>query len=158
MSFFAKCLALQNKDPLKGVCHELFYLHFLWFKSFRAPEKRAEVLLHSFLFPQDIRIFKKLRGVHLTVESISAVCITPLSQSLQCASHRQVRIFRTNQNRFRMLIMGLDGFESWKKGGRKSFDTLPLNNLWRNFQIMTEDIHYSSYRKYGTKSATLVLQ
>ena len=30
--------------------------------------------------------------MHLTAESDSAVCITPLSQTLQCASHRRVRL------------------------------------------------------------------
>ena len=35
---------------------------------------------------------KKLRGVHHSAETISAVCITPSSQSLRCASHRKVNI------------------------------------------------------------------
>ena len=47
------------------------------------------------------------------------------------------RFCRWNRNRIRkyfsLLIMGPDGFESWKNGGWKSCDTLPLyeNNILR---------------------------
>ena len=34
----------------------------------------------------------RLRGVHPTIESDSAVCIPPLSQALRCASHHWVRL------------------------------------------------------------------
>ena len=34
----------------------------------------------------------KLCSLHPTAKSISAVCITPLSQSPRCTSHRQVRL------------------------------------------------------------------
>ena len=43
--------------PLKGMCYKIFYHYFF------------------------------LSGVHHSAETISAVCITPLSQSPRCASH-----------------------------------------------------------------------
>ena len=43
-------------------------------------------------FCQDIQIFKKLRGVHPTAESDSAVCCIRRSQALRCASHRRVKL------------------------------------------------------------------
>ena len=52
-----------------------------------------------FRFRQDIKMFKKLLGVHPTGESSSAVCITQRSQEMKsspktprCASHRGVRL------------------------------------------------------------------
>ena len=61
---------------------------FLWFEPIEAPDKQARVFLYSFsYFPEILEFFKKLRCVHCIVESITAVCITLLSQSLQCASH-----------------------------------------------------------------------
>ena len=57
-----------------------------WFESIWAPDKQARVFLYSFLyFLEILEFFKKLRRVHCIVESITAVCITLLSQS--CGVH-----------------------------------------------------------------------
>ena len=45
-----------------------------------------------FLFRRDIRIFKKLCGVHHTVELSSAVCIIQWSQARRYASNRGVKL------------------------------------------------------------------
>ena len=45
-----------------------------------------------FRFCRDIQILKKLRSVHPTVESDSAVCITPWSQTPRCASYHGVKL------------------------------------------------------------------
>ena len=51
---------------------------------------RAKYFRIRFWFRQDIRIVKKLHGVHHTAELDSAVCILPRSQTPWCASHRRV--------------------------------------------------------------------
>ena len=39
---------IKNINPLKGVCHEIFDLHFCsWFEPIQAPEKQAEVFSNS---------------------------------------------------------------------------------------------------------------
>ena len=73
----------------KGVCHEIFDLSFLsWFEPIWAPDKQYFRI--RFWFRQDIRIVKKLHGVHHTAELDSAVCILPRSQTPWCTSHRRV--------------------------------------------------------------------
>ena len=61
-----------------------------------------------------------------TAELDSAVWCTP-------QSYLKIRISQWNWNRIRkyfsLYIRGLDGFESWKNGGRKSCDTLPVKNI-----------------------------
>ena len=93
---------------LKGVCHEIFDLHFFHdLNPSRPLINRLKYFRIRFRFRQDIRIFKKIRGVkhprlhgvHHTTESSnqnfsksSAVCIPPWSQALRCASHRGVKV------------------------------------------------------------------
>ena len=105
---------------IKGsVSRDLLPLVFSWFKPIWASDKYFPIL---FRFRRDIRIFKKLCGVHhmqsqaprcashcmgvklrgvlLTAwESSSAMCITPQSQVLKisqetpgCASYRKVKL------------------------------------------------------------------
>ena len=60
--------------PLKGVCHEIFYLHFCsWFEPIWAPDKQAKVFSNSVSISQKYSItkFKKFD---------SAVCMTPPSK------------------------------------------------------------------------------
>ena len=90
---------------LKGVCNEIFYLHFFHDSNpSRSLINRLKYFRIWLQFRQDILILKKallcashhgveLRGLHHTAESNSMVCITPLSQVIkkslktQCASH-----------------------------------------------------------------------
>ena len=85
---------MRELGLLKGVCHEIFYIFFI--------------------FRLDIEIFKKLRGVHPTIESTSAVCITLWSQT----AHRGVRIYELDEylneylSKSKLNSKILDGFES----------------------------------------------
>ena len=104
LQFYTKymqyCTENPSPPPLKGVCQEILDLQFFsWFEPTWAPDKQAEKFSNSFRFRRDIRIFKKLRGVHPTAESSdemfsknSAVCIPPQSQTLRCASYRRVNL------------------------------------------------------------------
>ena len=103
---------------LKGVCHEIFDLQFVsWFEPLIS---RLKYFWIQFRFCRDIQIFKnstvcippwsqtsrcasyrrvRLRSVHPTAESSSAVCISPQSQVMNssqktpwCASHRRVKL------------------------------------------------------------------
>ena len=51
---------------------------FSWFEPIKAPDEQLKYFRILFRFIWEIRIFKKLCGVHPTAESDSAVCITPL--------------------------------------------------------------------------------
>ena len=83
----------RSSTLLKGVCHEIFDLQFfLWFETIWALINRLKYVRIRFRFCRDIRILKKLLGVHPTVESDSAVCIIPRSQTLWCASYRGVKL------------------------------------------------------------------
>ena len=66
-----------------------------------------------------------LHGMLYTAERDSAVVSKP-------QSFLKLWISQQNCNRIRkyfsLFIMGLDGFESWKNGGQKSRDLLPLRN------------------------------
>ena len=57
---------------------------------------KLKYFLIRFRFRRDIRIFKKIRVVHLTAESDSAECITPRSQTPLCASYLGVRLRGVN--------------------------------------------------------------
>ena len=82
-------LMLLRNTVLKGMCPEIFYLYFFPDPSLSGPlTNRLEYFLHSFLFYWDFFILKKLCGVPPMEESISVVCITPLSQSPWCPLHR----------------------------------------------------------------------
>ena len=80
---------ISHGPSLKGVCHEIFDLHF-----FNSGD------LNSNLTPRCAAHRRvRLRGVHHNAESSSAVCITPWSQvtptshkTLQCASHCRVKL------------------------------------------------------------------
>ena len=66
---------------------------FSWFEPIWATDNRLKYFRILFRFRWDFRIFKQLRsGMHPFAESISAVCITPISQSLRCASHCAVNL------------------------------------------------------------------
>ena len=92
-------LSISVVDPsevwtsLKGVCHEIFDLHFFHdLNPSRPLINRLKYFRIRFRFRRDIWIFKKLHGVHPTAESDSTVCVIPGSQTLQCASYRGVRL------------------------------------------------------------------
>ena len=83
---------LVPEKIIKGVCHEIFDLHFFHdLNPSRPLINRLKYFRTRFRFHQDIQIFKKLRSVHPTVESSSVVCIPPLSQAPSCASHHGVK-------------------------------------------------------------------
>ena len=55
---------------LKGVCHEIFYLHFFHdLNPSRPLIHRLKYFWSRFQFHQDIKFFKKIPGVHHTVDS-----------------------------------------------------------------------------------------
>ena len=88
---------------LKVVCHEIFDLQFFHDSNPSGPLiNRLKYFQIRFRFRRDIQILKKLRIVHPTVESDSAVCvytvesdstvcITLRSQAPRCASHPRVK-------------------------------------------------------------------
>ena len=78
---------------LKGVCHEIFDLHFFhaWNQS-RPLMNRIKYFRIRFQFHQDVPIFKKLCSVHHTAESSSEVCTMSRSQALWRKSHRRVKL------------------------------------------------------------------
>ena len=90
------------------MCHEIFDLHFFHDSNPSRPLiNRLKYFRIRFRFRRDIRIFKKLHGVHHTAESSSAclhhtaesssaVCIIPRSQAPRCASHRGVKLRRVH--------------------------------------------------------------
>ena len=58
------------------MCVTRFFTNiFSWFEPIWVPHKQTKIFLNSFWFRRDIRIFKKLRGVHHTTESDSTMCI-----------------------------------------------------------------------------------
>ena len=61
-------------------------------RSRLAVSKKKKYFRIRFRFHRYIRIFKKLRGVHPTVEFDSEVCITPRSQTPLCALYRGVKL------------------------------------------------------------------
>ena len=79
---------LADRTDLKGVCYEIFDLHFFHDSNPSRPLiNRLKYFRIWFRFRRDILILKKLRGVHSTLESDSTVCITPQSQTPRCVSH-----------------------------------------------------------------------
>ena len=96
----------------KGECHEIFFLHFFHdLNPSRPLINRLKYFPIRFQFCQDIQVLKKLSRMHPTLESSSAMCITPRSQTpgghppaesssavcipprshtLRCASHRGI--------------------------------------------------------------------
>ena len=89
----------RKKNSLKGVCHEIFDLHFVHDSSMPVINS-VKYFIIWFQFWQDILIFKKLIGVHCasyrrvqlcdvhyTEESDSAMCIILRSQTLRCDAH-----------------------------------------------------------------------
>ena len=85
-------VSLSAKLTLKGVCHEIFNLHFFHDSNPSGPRiNRLKYFLILFQFRRDILIFKKLRGVWHTAESDSAVRNTPWSQAPRSATHRGVK-------------------------------------------------------------------
>ena len=82
-------LTLSFYSVLKGMCHNIFYLYFFHDSNPSGPLiKRLKHFRILFRIRRDIWIFKKLHGVHHTVDSDSTVCIK--SQDPRCASHRGV--------------------------------------------------------------------
>ena len=89
--------------PLKGVGHKIFDLQFFsLFEPIWAPDKQAKIFSNWVSISRRYSNFLKalqcashrgvrLRGVHHSAESDSAVCITPRSQALRCASLRGVK-------------------------------------------------------------------
>ena len=93
LGFMRRFRTFWKVRVLKGVCHEIFDLHFFHDSIPSRPLiNRLKYFKIRFRFRQDIRILKKLSGVHPTAESDSAVCIIPRSQTPQCASYRGVRL------------------------------------------------------------------
>ena len=67
---------------LKGVCHEIFELHFFHDANPSGPLiNKLKYFQIWYQFRRDIPIFKKLRGVHTTAESISTGGSTKLRES-----------------------------------------------------------------------------
>ena len=90
--------------PLKGVGHKIFDLQFFsLFEPIWAPDKQAKIFLNWVSISRRYSNFLKalqcashrgvrLRGVHHSAESDSAVCITLRSQAPRCASHCRVKL------------------------------------------------------------------
>ena len=75
------------------MCREIFGLQYFHDSNPSGPLiDRLKSFQNGFRFRRDIKIFKILRGVHPTLESDSAVCITAQSQALRCASHCGVKL------------------------------------------------------------------
>ena len=75
------------------MCHEIFDL--LFFHDSNQPKPLINSLKYfriQFRFCRDIQIFKKLCGVHHTVESSSTVCIILWSQAPRCALYHGVKL------------------------------------------------------------------
>ena len=68
---------------VKGSVFQNFRPIFLWSKPIGDPDKKAKIFSKS-IWPRYSN-FKKLRGVHHTVKSDSAVCILPWSRTPQYA-------------------------------------------------------------------------
>ena len=111
---------------LKGVCHEMFDLHFFHDSNPSRPLiNRLKYFRLLFQFQRDIRIKKKetpqcashcgvrLCGVHHTAESSSAVCITLQSQVMKssqktqrCASHCGVKLHTAESKSNSLRVSG----------------------------------------------------
>ena len=82
-----------NCSYLKGSVSQDFQPPFFYNSNPSRPLiNRLKYFRIQFQFPRDIRIFKKLWGVHPSAESSSDVCILPCSQGLRCASHRRLKL------------------------------------------------------------------
>ena len=83
-----------------------------------------------------------------------------------CDAHHGVEIFelwdrssQRNRNRknFSLLIRGPDGFESWKNGGQKSCDTLPLSGKGLSLMGFVNNVVYHSLVNLSTLSPNYFL-
>ena len=98
---YISCYIAENGFPL-GQCTLYSIVHRLCVTRFSTSSffhdsnpsgsliNRLKYFLIRFRFRRDIRIFKKLHGVHPTTESDSALCIIPRSRAPWCASHSGV--------------------------------------------------------------------
>ena len=94
---------------------------FIIRKPSRPLKNRLKYFEIWFRFHRDIQIFKKLRGVHHTMMSSSTVCIIPRSQTLLCASYREVKlpgVHPTHEVKLRSVM------HTAESGDQKFFKTL----------------------------------
>ena len=80
---------------LKGVCHEIFDLHFFHDWNPSRPliyRLKYSIFEFGFDFAEIFEFIKKLHGVHPSAKSSSAVCITPRCQASRCASYHGVKL------------------------------------------------------------------
>ena len=118
----------KDNNCLKGVRHEIFDLHFFHDSNPSRPLiNRLKYFRILFRFRRDIRILKKLRGVHPTAESDSAVCII----LVKYAELQYPEVFIKAKNTFRTLL-------SWIKGWVKFFT---FTNMYCTYIIR----HFSGF-------------
>ena len=129
----------SNTILFKGsVSRDFLPLFFSWFEPIWAPDKQP---LSIFQFGFDLAEIFDHKGIsavcNITAEIISVVCNTSKPNFPQKSLCHLIS--QRNRNRIRkyvsLFIRAPNGVESWKNGGRKSCDTLPLTNLNSIFMI-----------------------
>ena len=106
-----KCLTRKKWTvPLKGVCHEIFSLYIFFHDSKPSGPLTNRLKYFCILF-YFAEIFKFSRNSALS-------CTKPRSPNYFIISAKS----KPNSKLIKLFIRGLNGFELWKNGGRKSRD------------------------------------